>query len=240
MRFNSLVDSILAGMLYLSMRMVSILSNRRKSVGVPDEDCPVHPSAQCSSSLGVLVGRARRGLRREFEARLAAHDLTAPQVWVLMNLWEEDGRTISDLSRQMSSDGPTLTSLLDRLEAKGLIYRDRDTHDRRTIRIRLQERGRALKDSVHLAREELMDLLRSRMSDTQLDQLVQLLQLLCETVEGNTAGTAGASVEEPTGERHPAGRQARRNAGHTAGDSNHKVRPAAPTTRNKREIETNG
>src|SRR5579862_8756671 len=117
-------------------------------------------SFEQSNNVGILLARARRALRREFEARLAVYDLTVPQVAVLMNLWEEDGQTITELTRRICSDGPTLTSLLDRLEAKGLIYRDRDPRDRRTIRIRLQQGNEDLRRDVCAAGEEVVALLR--------------------------------------------------------------------------------
>lgn len=134
--------------------------------------------------LGCLVSRSRRALRREFESRLAKHDLTVPQVTVLMSLWDENDKTISELSRMVSSDGPTLTSLLDRLEARDLIERVRDPHDRRTIRIRLREGGRRLKTDVMHSADEVMELVQRGMTQKQVDELCCLLHQLCESVEG--------------------------------------------------------
>lgn len=133
--------------------------------------------------LGLLFARVRKSMRREFELRLEAYDLTVPQVHVLGSLWEEDGRTISQLTNNVCSDGPTLTSLLDRMEAKGLISRERDHTDRRMIRIYLQERGRGLQKEVIRVGEEVMALVRRGMTEDQLDELCSLLRLLCETME---------------------------------------------------------
>ena len=150
-------------------------------------------------NLGCLVARSRRALRREFEVRLAKFELTAPQVQVLMSLWSEDNKTITELSRMVSSDGPTLTSLLDRLEAKNLIMRERDPNDRRTIHIRLCSAGRELKSGVMSAVDEVMDLVRAGMNQQEIDQLCGLLKRLCESVEGPHCLDSCASVKEVRG-----------------------------------------
>ncbi|MDQ2732484.1 MAG: MarR family transcriptional regulator, partial [Armatimonadota bacterium] len=119
--------------------------------------------------LGLLFARIRKSMRREFELRLEDHELTVPQVHVLGSLWEEDGKTISQLTNHVCSDGPTLTSLLDRMETKGLISRERDSTDRRMIRIYLQERGRGLEQEVIRVGDEVMALIRRGMTEDQLD-----------------------------------------------------------------------
>src|SRR5437660_7848686 len=55
--------------------------------------------------------------------------LTYPQYLVMLALWERDGVTVSDLGERLSLDSGTLTPLLKRLEAGGLVARLRDTQD---------------------------------------------------------------------------------------------------------------
>src|SRR5438876_9322023 len=90
------------------------------------------------------IGRLRKALRGEFEARAAELDITAPQFQVLHRLWEGDGILTSALMRDICSDGGTITGLLDRLEAKGLIRRERSADDRRAVQVFLTPAGRAL------------------------------------------------------------------------------------------------
>jgi DNA-binding MarR family transcriptional regulator len=90
------------------------------------------------------IGRIRKALRGEFEARAAALDITAPQFQVLHRLWQGDGILTSVLTRDIASDGGTITGLLDRLEAKALIRRERCLEDRRAVRVFLEPAGREL------------------------------------------------------------------------------------------------
>ncbi|MEI4488102.1 MarR family transcriptional regulator [Frigidibacter sp. MR17.14] len=70
--------------------------------------------------------------------------LTYPQFLVLTALWERDGRTVSDLGQAMRLESNTLTPLLKRMEAAGLLTRARDPEDERQVRITLSDKGRAL------------------------------------------------------------------------------------------------
>jgi len=90
------------------------------------------------------IARIRKALRGEFEARAAALDITASQFQVLHRLWDGDGILTSTLTRDICSDGGTITGLLDRLEAKGLIRRERSADDRRAVQVFLTPAGRAL------------------------------------------------------------------------------------------------
>lgn len=92
----------------------------------------------------LRISRIRRAVRREFESHAAELDITSAQFRVLYRLWQGDGLLTSVLTSEASSDGGTITGLLDRMEAKGLIRRERSTEDRRTVRVFLTPAGRAL------------------------------------------------------------------------------------------------
>src|SRR5512138_3124386 len=71
--------------------------------------------------------------------------LTYPQYLVMLVLWEADGVTVSQLGERLSLDSGTLTPLLKRLQAQGLVQRLRDASDERRVLLQLTARGRALK-----------------------------------------------------------------------------------------------
>lgn len=71
--------------------------------------------------------------------------LTYPQYLVLLVLWEQDGVGVSEIGQRLNLDSGTLTPLLKRLEAVGLLGRLRDTEDERRVRVVLTAEGRALK-----------------------------------------------------------------------------------------------
>jgi MarR family transcriptional regulator, organic hydroperoxide resistance regulator len=71
--------------------------------------------------------------------------LTYPQYLVMLVLWERDGATVSELGQRLTLDSGTLTPLLKRLQAGGLLARTRDTADERRVLVQLTAAGRALK-----------------------------------------------------------------------------------------------
>lgn len=71
--------------------------------------------------------------------------LTYPQYLAMLVLWEEDGLMVSALGERLYLDSGTLTPLLKRLEAAGLIARLRDADDERRVHISLTAAGRKLK-----------------------------------------------------------------------------------------------
>ncbi len=74
--------------------------------------------------------------------------LTYPQYLVMLVLWERDGLAVNELGERLTLDSGTLTPLLKRLEAAGLLNRLRDTADERRLRVALTAEGRALRQQA--------------------------------------------------------------------------------------------
>lgn len=88
---------------------------------------------------------ASLAMTKRYQPLLAALGLTYPQYLALLVLWERDGVTVSELGARLSLDSGTLTPLLKRMEAAGLVSRLRDTADERRVRVQLTAGGHALK-----------------------------------------------------------------------------------------------
>jgi len=71
--------------------------------------------------------------------------LTYPQYLVMLVLWEQDQQTVSEIGQRLALDSATLTPLLKRLEAAGLVSRRRDAADERQVVIGLTDAGQALR-----------------------------------------------------------------------------------------------
>jgi DNA-binding MarR family transcriptional regulator len=71
--------------------------------------------------------------------------LTYPQYLAMLVLWETDDVTVKDMAARLNLDPATVTPLLKRLEAQGLVERVRGTDDERLVYVRLTSAGKALK-----------------------------------------------------------------------------------------------
>lgn len=94
-------------------------------------------------------------INKLYQPLLKRLDLTYPQYVTMVALWEQDGITVSQLGERLHLDSGTLTPLLKRLEAAGLVSRARDQVDERQVRIRLTKAGVALKDKTRSVPEEV-------------------------------------------------------------------------------------
>lgn len=74
--------------------------------------------------------------------------LTYPQFLVMVALWQRDGGTVKDLGEALTLDSSTLTPLLKRLEAAGLISRTRNPRDERQVLLRVTEAGNGLREQA--------------------------------------------------------------------------------------------
>ena len=74
--------------------------------------------------------------------------LTYTQYITMMVLWEKKCLTVKELGKELYLDSGTLTPLLKKLEAKGLLMRERSKEDERNLYISLTEEGEKLKDEA--------------------------------------------------------------------------------------------
>jgi len=105
----------------------------------------ITPSLKLDDQLCFALYAAARAMTRAYRPLLAPLALTYPQYLVLLALWERDGATVGTLGEWLDLDTGTLTPLLKRMAALGLIHRSRSRTDERTVEIWLTEHGRALR-----------------------------------------------------------------------------------------------
>ena len=74
--------------------------------------------------------------------------LTHPQYLVMVALWQSKSLSVKEISALLQVESPSVSPVLKRLESAGLIERQRDVSDERSVRLTLTDRGRALKDEA--------------------------------------------------------------------------------------------
>lgn len=102
--------------------------------------------------------------------------LTYPQYLVLLVLWEEEPCTVGHLGDRLHLDSGTLSPLLKRLEAAGLVRRRRTATDERRVTITLTSAGRALEERAACIPERLLGIGDTAAND--LDALRAALNLI--------------------------------------------------------------
>lgn len=110
----------------------------------PDLADPLALEHQVCFALSV----AARHVVAVYRPLLEPMGLTHPQYLVMLALWQHEPVSVRDLSRLLQLDPGTLSPLLKRLEAGGLVDRARDPHDERSLAVTLTPKGRALRSEA--------------------------------------------------------------------------------------------
>lgn len=111
--------------------------------------------------------------------------LTHPQYLVMLALWQHAPVSVKDLSRMLQLDPGTLSPLLKRLQAAGLLRRERDQDDERSLAITLTDRGAALRAEAESVPGQIVERL-----GMPLAELIEMRQMLTRVIAAATTSSA--------------------------------------------------
>lgn len=111
---------------------------------------------------------------------LADFDITPPQFNALLTLIQSGSLTIGELGERMYLACSTATDLVDRMERNGLVARERDTSDRRVIRLKVLDRGHQMLDEVMMARKRYLSSVLEKISGDEIKAMIVALIHLSE------------------------------------------------------------
>ena len=146
---------------------------------------PDFPQLDLDAQLCFPLYAATRALTRRYTTLLAEAGLTYPQYLCLLALWDHgrdgDPLTVSGLGRRLRLDSGTLTPVLKRMEAAGLLTRRRDAADERRVLVEVSEAGWSLRERVADVPARLVEGLSFAPGDAE--QLRDLLGRLLEDLD---------------------------------------------------------
>jgi DNA-binding MarR family transcriptional regulator len=131
-------------------------------------------------SLGYLINRTARRLKHELDQafKINGHDIT-PEQWTLLNrLWQQEGLSQVELAKQTFKDKPNVTRILDILERKQLLFRQKDEGDRRAFKVYLTQAGRELKEKLIPLAVEVLERGQQNLTDDEIAFLQEKLNTI--------------------------------------------------------------
>jgi DNA-binding MarR family transcriptional regulator len=138
------------------------------------------PSVALDDQLCFALYAASRAMTARYRPMLEELGLTYPQYLVMMLLWEEDHQTVGQLGHRLALDSGTLSPLLKRLTAAGLVTRHRRVEDERSVAIALTDAGRDLRERAYAISQDMICALR--LDVEQFSDLKQTLNVLTSRV----------------------------------------------------------
>jgi len=141
---------------------------------------------------------ASRLIIREYQPHLDKLGITYSQYLVLMVLWETDSIAVSEITQRLILNTNTVTPILKRMEAQGLITRQRSASDERKVMITLTPKGKHLQAEAASLPEKLVAGLASEdMQAADLDKLKDQLQFIIRVLSEKPWGAGSPSAETP-------------------------------------------
>jgi DNA-binding MarR family transcriptional regulator len=146
----------------------------------------------------ALLFQVARALRTDLEREVAQSGITSQQAGLLLNAWRHRGISPGQLAAPLGTDTAGMTRLLDRLEAKGLVFRRSGASDRRLVAIELTEAGSALVPQLTPVFHQVNARLLAGLTDEEVRRLEQLLRRLRDNLlSAEEVAAQGPMPEQP-------------------------------------------
>jgi MarR family transcriptional regulator, 2-MHQ and catechol-resistance regulon repressor len=139
----------------------------------------------------LVLMKAHGSLKRHAERSIEALDMCLSDFAILEALLHKGPQSVRDLGRRIDLTSGSMTTAIDRLEARGLVTRADHATDRRTWVIHLRPEGRKLISKVFAEHEQAMDRAMRGLSKSELSTLTDLLKRLGTTAEEQFAQKEG-------------------------------------------------
>ncbi|RZJ06176.1 MAG: MarR family transcriptional regulator [Brevundimonas sp.] len=133
--------------------------------------------------LCFTVYSAGMAIQRAYKPLLDGLGVTYPQYLVMNVLWNKEGRTVGQIADELALEPSTMTPLLKRLEAAGLVTRTRNADNERQVLIALTPAGRALEARAGCLAEALLE--HSGASPAELGDLNRRMKGLRDAIYGS-------------------------------------------------------
>ncbi|WP_428036260.1 MarR family transcriptional regulator [Amphritea sp.] len=127
-------------------------------------------------SIAHLIFLLNQHKDRLLEKYLKPFNITGAQFRVMRLIMVEQVDTPSELTRLLSIDSGAMTRMLDRLEQRNLLLRERCPNDRRQVRLKPTQEGIELSQEVHGLAADLLNELTGELSSDELSELHRIIQ----------------------------------------------------------------
>src|SRR5436190_24350539 len=118
-------------------------------------------------TVSYLLARVSTAFRNSLERRMGEIDLHGGQIFILFELWQQDGLRQVDIARRLSVSAPTVNKMLKGLAEINLVTNSRIDDDARSTRIFLTDRGREMRGDVETQWLELEESALSGLTETE-------------------------------------------------------------------------
>lgn len=124
-------------------------------------------------------------IARMYNQQGTAYDITASTGFVLLNIDGENGTPATKIAPLLGLEARSLTRMLKSLEEKGMIYKQQDPNDRRSVRIYLTELGKVKKELSRKVVKQFNNKIREMIPTEKLNTFFEVINSINQAIESN-------------------------------------------------------
>jgi DNA-binding MarR family transcriptional regulator len=143
---------------------------------------PHIPTTAGGGPMSYAIFQLARAHRAYAAALLREMDLHPGQELLLMQLFDRDGQTQSELLESVGLDHSTVSKSLSRMQDAGLLVREPAEHDRRVMVVHLTGRGRAMREPIAALWQTLEEVSARNLSERQTESFVDTANAITEAI----------------------------------------------------------
>lgn len=143
-----------------------------------DSYSPFKKQATVSDNVLISLRRIIQAIDLHSRQLARQHGITTPQLIILKQIEGQEAITVSEVAKQVSLKQATVTDILNRLERKGLVLRQKDTDDRRRVLVKETDLGKKLLEAAPSPLQETFLEKFENLEDWEQNMILTSLQLL--------------------------------------------------------------
>ena len=147
--------------------------------------------------IGKLLRRSHLAFSKIFRDRLKEHDVSFSEFVHLERLWYDDGLNQTELSRRVGIETASSTTVLDALEKRGYIRRERDTRDRRNVRVFLEPAGAEIEAKLLECAAGINAIAREGLSKADVAEFFRIMNVIAGNLEAHNRASKAAPARKP-------------------------------------------
>jgi len=128
---------------------------------------------------------AWHAIARMYNQQASEYDATMSMGFVLLNINTEEGTPATKIAPLMGLEARSLTRILKSMEEKGLVYREGDKQDKRSVRILLTKEGKIKKEKAREKVIKFNNVVRQHIPADKLQVFFEVVQNITQLIEKN-------------------------------------------------------
>ena len=128
---------------------------------------------------------------RMYNQKALKNDITTSIGFVLLNIQSEEGTPATKIAPLLGLESRSLTRMLKTMEEKGLIYKQPDPHDKRSVRIFLTDLGKQKKEVSRITVKDFNNEIRAKIPEEKLKVFFEIIQDINKVIEETNNSSPG-------------------------------------------------